>query len=264
MSSKRRQAASRANGKKSKGPVTPEGKARSAANSTKHGLASAAHTIPPDPNTAGAVCLRIESKAAFLAFHRSLVDELQPTTPTEAMLVEELAMLRWRKNRAQYIETALFDNEMDTMAKEVEKDYETMDDATRTALAFRSLAETSPSLALLHRYEFRLARQIDRCSSRLDALRQNKREGEMPNDPNPKNEHSNEEANQQHDSQLRPRAGDALVPTPAATPVPAAQPGGPAQDPPRQPSELPGLPPENRSPDHDDLSGLPRTLLPAA
>ena len=83
MSSARRLAASRANGKESQGPVTSEGKARSAANApTRHGLAS--------PNRAGhSVCLNYESRDGFLLLHDTLVTKHAPVTATEHLAVHE-------------------------------------------------------------------------------------------------------------------------------------------------------------------------------
>ena len=62
------------NGKKSQGPVTPEGKARSAANATRHGLASPGRL-------ADSVCLTIETREEFLHLHQASSTCTPPPTP---------------------------------------------------------------------------------------------------------------------------------------------------------------------------------------
>jgi hypothetical protein len=185
MSSKRRRAASRANGKKSQGPVTPEGKARSAANATRHGLAAPGRF-------ADTVCLTNESQEQFTKLHAELIGVHAPANVTEELLVEEMAVARWRLQRAWAMESALLDNQMDNMTTEVEKDWVTMDETTRTTLAFRDLCENSPTLQILQRYESRLSRQFERCLKRLGSLRSPEESTNllsMPSDPNPKNGH---------------------------------------------------------------------------
>jgi hypothetical protein len=53
------------------------------------------------------------------------------------------------------------------MTDQLDKDYEAMDESRRLTLAFKDLAEKSPSLSLLQRYETRLSRQIQRCQKQL-------------------------------------------------------------------------------------------------
>jgi hypothetical protein len=62
-----RAAASRKNGAKSRGPKTPEGKARSAQNALKHGLRAQKYVVLPD-----------EDAAAFEALEAALMEELAP------------------------------------------------------------------------------------------------------------------------------------------------------------------------------------------
>jgi hypothetical protein len=184
MSSARRIAASRANGKKSHGPVTPEGKARSAANAvTRHGLASV-------ERTAQSVCLANESREEFAALLLALIAEHAPATTTGHLIVEEMAVARWRMQRAWVIEGAMMDGQMDKSAPGFQKKYEVADEGIRTADAFADLTKESPSLAVLLRYESRLSRQFDRCVKRLAALRAVPAIVGLPTEPNPKNEHS--------------------------------------------------------------------------
>jgi hypothetical protein len=91
--------AARHNGSKARGPVTPEGKARSAMNALKHGLTSPEHIL-----------LEGEDEAAFTDLHRRLIEENEPENPTEASLVHRLAVTFWKQARADRLEAKLFAN----------------------------------------------------------------------------------------------------------------------------------------------------------
>ena len=91
--------AARRNGAKSRGPVTPEGKARSSKNALKHGLATPEHIL-----------LEGEDEAAFTALHEGLIEENEPESPTEALLVHRLAVTFWKQSRADRLEAKLFAN----------------------------------------------------------------------------------------------------------------------------------------------------------
>lgn len=80
--------ASRANGAKSSGPATAEGKARSARNSLRHGFTSAKTLILPG-----------ESREEYESIQSSLIAQIRPTGEIEENLVEELAIAKWRLNR---------------------------------------------------------------------------------------------------------------------------------------------------------------------
>ena len=249
MSSKRRKAASRANGKKSTGLSRPKG--RPAPPPTRpparHGLAS------PSPDRAvRAVCLNNESRDEFLMLYQSLVDEHFPATTTEHLTVHEMAVARWRMNRAWAMETALLDNQMDTMRGKMDEEYEKTDGATRAALAFSALTKDSPGLPLLLRYEARLTRQFDRCPTRLATLRKQRDEATLPAEPNPINEHL------PNDSQLRhSEPTGAPQPAPRETTRPAVAPF--AQTP-----EVDNLHPEPRACDPEPFSGIPSPIPRAA
>jgi len=100
MSSQRRIDASRANGRKSRGPVTPEGKARSAANSLRHGLLAK-------------VCLlESESREVFDDLIDDFEARFQPIDEVEWGFVEEMIAANWRLRRCWAIENRMLDNEI--------------------------------------------------------------------------------------------------------------------------------------------------------
>jgi hypothetical protein len=177
MSSERKLTSARANGAKAAGRKTAEGIARSAANAITHGL------------TSRKIVLSTESDTQFEQLRESYILEFAPRTQVEADLVDQFIAARWRLERLWSIETSLFDLEMSDQKAQIQKDFEAIDDDTRLAIAFRSLADGSRTLSLLNRYEARLQRA---CSSALESLRTLREIQELQNDPNPKNEHSPE------------------------------------------------------------------------
>ncbi len=155
-------AASRANGAKSKGPVTPEGKARSSRNSSSHGI----FTSP--------VVLRNENNAEFLKLEDAFMDEWDPQGPTEEAMVEQMIVCRWRLNRIWATEAAGIDMQMDEDAAELAQTYGEFDEACRTAAALKHLADNSKFLDLMQRYDRSLSRQFDRALARLRELQRDR------------------------------------------------------------------------------------------
>jgi hypothetical protein len=135
----RRVAANRANARKSTGPRTIEGKARSARNATKHGLCSS-HT-----------CLPSESEATFERFRTEIRDELQPRTVIQIQLFNQIANLLWRLNRVSEAQTKLFAAE-EPKARH-EHDDDTEDLAPCEILARRFSDDSTNGFILLDRYE---------------------------------------------------------------------------------------------------------------
>ena len=146
MSSQRRIDASRANGAKSRGPVTPEGRARSNMAAVTHGL------------TSRRVLLGNESEEEFAALHDLLVTHFEPGNPYEADLVEQLVAARWRLDRVSSLETALLEVEIARREPEIKKEFQDCGPDIRNALAFRALFDESRVLAGLSRYESRFRR----------------------------------------------------------------------------------------------------------
>jgi hypothetical protein len=174
MSSKRSINASRANGALSRGPVTPQGHERCQIAAITHGLASRR------------VVLDHESEADFHALRDMYVAALQPQTPLEIDLVEQLVAARWRVDRAWAVETALLDVTVVRQKAEVAKEFTVCDPETRTAFAFQALADDSRAFTALSRYESRFRRICDKLLKTLLALREN---GKLREGPNPNNEH---------------------------------------------------------------------------
>jgi hypothetical protein len=85
--------ASRRNGARSRGPVTPEGRRRSAMNAMKHGLTADSFTLAPEEDEEG-----YEELVARLEARFAPVDEVA------GHLVQRLASVMWRQYRGDRIE----------------------------------------------------------------------------------------------------------------------------------------------------------------
>jgi hypothetical protein len=149
--------AARANGAKSRGPITSEGKLASSRNATTHGMLS------------GTIVLKGESEERFNMLLADLHAELQPQTTVEITLVENMAVARWRQLRIWGIEKANMEYEMraQSEARDAAEGHPVEDTATRCALAFRTLSDDSRSLELINRYEARYDRQYLRAHHRF-------------------------------------------------------------------------------------------------
>jgi hypothetical protein len=85
--------ASRRNGAKSRGPRTPEGKARSAQNALKHGMCAQKHVVLPQ-----------EDAAAVAALETAIRAELAPIGTLQTVLARRVAVAAWRLERADRME----------------------------------------------------------------------------------------------------------------------------------------------------------------
>jgi hypothetical protein len=142
--------ANRLNAKKSTGPKTPAGKARSSRNAFIHGLSSQRPTVT------------IENSAEFNAFANKFMDQYEPLEPSEIFLVRRIACMAWRIQRAQCYETLVLDNLCNSFP---EDDTRTDQDVFSQLLLddFRN----HQTLAKLQRYETQLERSILRCMKEL-------------------------------------------------------------------------------------------------
>jgi hypothetical protein len=183
MSSERRIRASQANGAKSHGPKTEEGKRRSSQNATRHGL------------LASNVVLSLEDASSFEALLTSFETALQPTDDFSRTLVENMAIARWRTLRVLAMETATFEHAIAKIDNPGPNPAEQTDPPTKAALALQNLCGGSaPAVNLLHRYEVRYDRQFSRAFTMFLKWRaesnNNPPAQDLPSEPNPKIEHS--------------------------------------------------------------------------
>ena len=88
-------AANRGNAEHSSGPITPEGKARAAANSLSCGLFTASSHVEPG------------EEPAYAAFTEAYCKQLAPDGPVEESLVIEIVAAAWRLRRCGVIESRL-------------------------------------------------------------------------------------------------------------------------------------------------------------
>ena len=97
MTTKQRRKQAQQNGAKAAGTKTPEGTAKSALNSLRHGL------------TSKTLVLQNESRDMFELVRSQHVEKFQPTDPVEMDFVDEMVAAIWRLRRMRTLETALID-----------------------------------------------------------------------------------------------------------------------------------------------------------
>jgi len=147
--------ANRENSKLSTGPRTPEGKAASSPNAKTHGLSAADPVLPH------------EDRNKFNALLERYQSEFAPATAHEEFPVSQMTGARWKLDRAERIETAMF-AALDSPN----------DPATTEALMAQAFMDkdTGSGLARLDRYRANLERTYHRCARELRATRKEQTE----------------------------------------------------------------------------------------
>jgi hypothetical protein len=158
MPTQRKIDSARANGAKSHGPITTEGRKKSSMNALKHGL------------TARTVVLSNENGAQYSALLESYMQDLQPEGPVEMDLVLEMVNAKWRQRRLHNIETELFERQMDNQKESLDARFDSYDEILEHTFAFKTLSDTT-SLKMLDRMEPRLERTYLRALNNLLRLR---------------------------------------------------------------------------------------------
>lgn len=132
----------RVNGARSAGPVTPEGKARSALNAVRHGLCSRQFWLLPD-----------EDPAELARLRAALVLELRPEGAAQMEIAETVVECWWRRRRASRLEAQIL---ADSLAAD------THDEQARAMRA----------LATLIRYRARIERERESALASLASLQE--------------------------------------------------------------------------------------------
>jgi hypothetical protein len=230
MSSDRKKKSSRANGAKSHGPTTPDGKKRSSQNAVQHGL------------LAQCLLLTGEEAANFEILMQNHERRFQPADGIELGIVEEMCAAYWRLHRVWTIETHTLDHQIAIQPSG--------DDFLRLVEASHQLAAL-PGTALMQRYETRLQNMYARAIRTFKLLKtievppqDDPPNEQLPKEPSPIPEHPSQtspETTQPIDSSdsVNPgcsRPSGAYRFTPSATPRPQnppAKPPAPNPAPPR-------------------------------
>jgi hypothetical protein len=140
----------RINGAKSKGPVTPEGKARSAQNARRHGLCAEG---PVDE----------AGRAALAALEAGLEAEWRPGSELDRALVGQMASALWRLGRADAMEAELLTRGLAVPGPE--------GDTHITGVELFLDPAGQRALALLLRYRGAAERQLRRAQRMLEDRR---------------------------------------------------------------------------------------------
>ena len=125
------------------GPNTPEGKARSSANSFKHGLTSR-HVVLPG-----------ENRAEFDALVARLIEEHGANNTLEIEIIHEIAGCMWRLDRARKAESEYF---------------------YVNFIADKATKETERRFALILRYAGAIERELHRAITRLQQLKKQEKQ----------------------------------------------------------------------------------------
>jgi hypothetical protein len=233
-------AAARANGAKSNGPVTDEGKAKAAMNALRHGLSAVSTVV-----------LNNEDREKFAALLDSYSDEYQPATQTERDLVQYMTASKWLLERCWTLEAATLDFSREKMRAEVDSQMKT-DEAVRSALAFMRSTDESTALAQLNRYAARHSREWHKAVDKLRTIQAERsavaaEEQELQNEPDDRVENKpsqitptaqNPEGDRRDSAVSQNEPENILTPEPAIVCRPSHHPEASDQQAPEKPEEL--------------------------
>ena len=151
MTPDEKSALARANGAKSRGPTTPEGKAASSMNALRHGLTASRPLLPG------------EDQASFDKLLNAYLEEYEPAGQAETDLVHRMVVSKWREQRAWTIETAALRSQMEPHSA---------DPAAALSAAFTAFTGNARFLDCFYRHENAITRRFDRALERLLELQE--------------------------------------------------------------------------------------------
>jgi hypothetical protein len=189
--------ASRANGAKSRGPITPEGKRASAANSARstgpktpdipfrgvgsEGKARSSRNAAKHAVLAQSIALPNEKQEDFIELLNEFKEALQPIGILEERAVETMAVADWRCRRVWCVEMAQIAHAtllQEQSADDLTHQHNNEIPAVHTALAIGSLADNGRALEYLRRCEAQYSLQYRRARAELKDLQAERREHE--------------------------------------------------------------------------------------
>jgi hypothetical protein len=137
------------------GPKTPEGKARSSSNATKHGLAGRTVLLPSDDLN------------EFHTFTQEFIQSLDPRTPMERELARTISDGYWRLRRARTTEDSLYAIGHDEPSGDFDAENETIHAACTQGRTFRDNDRAFVNLSI---YESRIHRGVEKATKQLKEL----------------------------------------------------------------------------------------------
>jgi hypothetical protein len=164
--------ASRANGAKSHGPVTAEGKAVSSQNATKLGLYSKR------------IVLASENQADYDQLLGSFITRFRPIDDVELEFVQGMVNARWQIRRIENVMTTALDMEVDRSIPALKEDL-VNPDVDAFQLRAHEILTDNGQLEKWGRMQARLERQFDRHLRNLTKLQKDRPESPAALEPKP-------------------------------------------------------------------------------
>ncbi|MEO7652209.1 MAG: hypothetical protein ABIZ80_17230 [Bryobacteraceae bacterium] len=156
MATRRQIAANRINAQKSTGPATPEGRAAVRYNALRHGL------------TAHDAALSIEEESEFQETLDAFIEEHDPRTPLESVLVQQIVTAAWRLRRARVIETGFIEMSLLDLEEEIQDEVEHPNAQVRLGYVVSRDSRGPDTLGSLSYREARIERSFYRALNELE------------------------------------------------------------------------------------------------
>src|SRR5580693_3628682 len=153
--------ASRINGRRSQGPITPEGKHNSSGNNTRHGL------------LAQTIVLEGESEELFNELLEHYMQTHQPQSATEASLVETMTVACWRLWRVWGAQKLALDHDIAVQDPDIGPT------SVRAMFAMRGSVD-NPKVDVLLRYETAFDRQFKSALRLLESQSKHRKPSAEP------------------------------------------------------------------------------------